>query len=95
MNRVQAELLFLILLVVLSSNSVFAQGNTDDREAQCCVDGCSFEKFLAKTIKYPVFAQENNLRGQVIIDFIVDKNGRLKDFVPIKQFNKECTNLCY
>lgn len=92
MNRMQTKLLFLILLVSISFNSVFAQGNIDYREAQCCANGCSFKSFLSKTIKYPVSAQEKNLQGQVIIDFVVDKDGCLKDFIPVKQFDKECTS---
>lgn len=86
----QSKLLFLILLLNFSSNPILAQENIDNRDAECCVDGCSFKSFLSKRIKYPVSAQEKNLQGQVIIDFIVDKNGGLKDFVPVKHFDKEC-----
>lgn len=34
-------------------------------------------KFLAKNIKYPVIAQENDIQGRVIVQFVVNKNGRI------------------
>ncbi|MFV0586238.1 energy transducer TonB [Bacteroides reticulotermitis] len=34
-------------------------------------------KFLAKNIKYPVIAQENDVQGRVIVQFVVNKNGRI------------------
>lgn len=86
------KLLFISGLVSVSFLMVSAQEGGDNRKAQCCADGASsFKSFLSKTIKYPVRAQENNLQGQVIIDFIVGKDGGLKDFVVVKDFDKECT----
>lgn len=87
-----SKLLLLFLVLSISINPSFAQEKVTNRKAQCCADGgSSFKSFLSKTIKYPVRAQENNLQGQVIIDFIVGKDGRLKDFVVVKDFDKECT----
>ncbi|MDD4417689.1 MAG: energy transducer TonB [Bacteroides graminisolvens] len=86
----QAKLLFFILLLSFH-NPVSAQEKKTDREAECCVGEYSFKEFLSKTIKYPLSAQEDNLQGQVVIDFIVDQNGNLKDFIPVKQFDKQCT----
>lgn len=86
------KLLFISGLLSVSFLLVGAQENVNNRKAQCCADeGSSFKSFLSKTIKYPVRAQENNLQGQVIIDFIVGKDGGLKDFVVVKDFDKECT----
>ena len=87
-----SKLLFLILLLNVSLTSLFAQGKVNDRVARWRVEGCSFTDFLSKAIKYPVCAQENNLQGQVIIDFVVDRNGKLKDFISVKQFDKECVD---
>ena len=36
-------------------------------------------EYLDKNIKYPVSAQKNLLEGRVILQFIVDKKGRLSD----------------
>ena len=40
--------------------------------------------YLAKNIKYPVSAQKNLLEGRVILQFIVDKKGRLSDIKVVK-----------
>lgn len=86
------KLLFISGLLSVSFLLAGAQEKVTNRKAQCCADGASsFKSFLSKTIKYPVRAQENNLQGQVIIDFIVGKDGGLKDFVVVKDFDKECT----
>lgn len=37
-------------------------------------------KFINRNIKYPVIAQENGIQGTVIITFIIEKNGKIKDF---------------
>ncbi|HVW16546.1 MAG TPA: M56 family metallopeptidase [Mucilaginibacter sp.] len=39
-----------------------------------------FMKFLGKNIHYPAVMREKNIQGQVLISFIVEKDGRLDDF---------------
>lgn len=36
-------------------------------------------KYLAKNIKYPPLAQERDIQGRVIVQFIVNKNGKVSD----------------
>ena len=36
-------------------------------------------KFIARTVKYPVVAQENGIQGRVIVTFTVDKTGKIVD----------------
>ena len=36
-------------------------------------------KFIAKSIKYPVIAQENGIQGRVICAFVVNKDGSVVD----------------
>lgn len=36
-----------------------------------------FDKFLNKNIKYPNQARQDNIRGRVIITFVVEKDGPL------------------
>lgn len=38
-----------------------------------------FYKYLAKSIRYPALAQENNIQGKVFLSFIIEKNGSLTD----------------
>jgi TonB family protein len=36
-----------------------------------------FYRFLARTVKYPKEAQDNNIQGKVFLNFIVEKDGKL------------------
>lgn len=36
-------------------------------------------KYLARSIKYPVIAQENGIQGRVTVSFIVEKDGSIRD----------------
>lgn len=36
-------------------------------------------KYLQKNIKYPVIAKENDKQGRVIVQFVVDKTGKVTD----------------
>lgn len=36
-------------------------------------------KFIAQTIKYPVAAQENGIQGKVFVNFVVAKDGSVKN----------------
>lgn len=36
-------------------------------------------KYIAKSIKYPVIAQENGIQGRVICEFVVEKTGKVTD----------------
>ncbi len=86
------KLLFLISLFFLCSNQLYSQEDINNREAKYRSGEHAFKDFLSQTIKYPVYAQEKNKQGQIIINFTVSKNGNLKNFTAVKQFDKECTN---
>ena len=36
-------------------------------------------KFLSTNVKYPVIAQENEIQGRVIVQFVVKKDGSIED----------------
>jgi TonB family protein len=38
-----------------------------------------FNMYLARTVRYPKYARENNITGRVIVTFIVEKDGSLSD----------------
>ena len=41
-------------------------------------------KFLGKNIKYPAVDRENDIQGQVIVQFIVEPNGSLSDVKALR-----------
>ena len=46
-------------------------------------------KFLAKEIKYPVEAEQKGKQGRVIVQFVVGKDGNLRDFKVVKSVSPE------
>lgn len=44
-------------------------------------------EYLRKNIKYPAICRENNVQGRVLITFIVDKDGSIKDAEVVKVVN--------
>ncbi|WP_270487414.1 energy transducer TonB [Butyricimonas synergistica] len=45
--------------------------------------GC-INKWLAKHMKYPVFAQENNIQGTVVVQFMIEKDSSITDVKIVK-----------
>ena len=41
-------------------------------------------QYLAQNLKYPVDARQNNIQGRVMISFVVDKTGNIKDAEIVK-----------
>lgn len=41
-------------------------------------------KFLASNIQYPPMAKENNIQGRVVVQFVVEKDGRITDVKVVK-----------
>ena len=46
-------------------------------------------KFLAKEIKYPVEAEQKGKQGRVIVQFVVGKDGNLRDFKVVRSVSPE------
>ena len=53
--------------------------------------------WLSKNIKYPVIAAENGVKGRVIVQFVVEKDGSITDVVVVKSvdpsLDKEATRV--
>ena len=47
-------------------------------------------RFIAKNIKYPALAIENNITGTVYVQFIIDENGDVKNATVIKGIGWGC-----
>ena len=41
--------------------------------------GGSVQKWIAKNVKYPMIAQENNIQGKVFVQFVIVKEGSVSD----------------
>lgn len=41
--------------------------------------GGNVQKWIAKNIKYPMIAQENNIQGKVFVQFVIEKDGSVSD----------------
>ena len=47
-------------------------------------------QFLAKSIKYPVIAQENGIQGRVILRFVVSKTGTIDNVTVLRSLDPTC-----
>lgn len=45
-------------------------------------------KFLQKNMKYPQVAKENGIQGTVFVNFVVGKNGKIRDVKILRGVNK-------
>lgn len=47
-------------------------------------------EYIAKNIKYPPVARENNITGRVYVSFVVDKDGKIKDSKVLRGIGGGC-----
>ena len=47
----------------------------------------ALQEYLAKSVKYPVIAQENGIQGRVFVSFVVDKNGDITNVKVARPFD--------
>jgi protein TonB len=50
----------------------------------------TFYKYIYEEIKYPTFALRSNVEGRVFVQFVVEKDGRLTDFVVARGIGAGC-----
>lgn len=48
--------------------------------------------FIAQNTKYPINALREGIMGTIIVQFIVEEDGRLSDVVAAKSFDQECAD---
>lgn len=63
------------IFVVVEEQPTFPGGNA------------AMMRFLSDNIKYPVEAQEKGNEGRVIVNFVVEKDGRLSDFNVVRSID--------
>jgi protein TonB len=46
-------------------------------------------KYLSSHINYPPMAAENNVQGRVVVQFVVDKTGKVGEVTVVRSVDKE------
>ena len=91
--------IFLVVLLVLSTSSFLQAQNKEEKKIEISDDDVSPEfkggdearsMFFSKNLKYPKKARKNSIEGKVIVQFIVDSLGRIRDIEIIKSLRKDC-----
>ncbi len=52
------------------------------------------QEYLAKTIRFPISALENNIQGKVVIQFVVNKNGVVEKPVIVRSVSPDIDDVC-
>ena len=47
-------------------------------------------KYISKNLHYPAIAQENGIQGRVICQFVVGKDGQVRDVVVVRTLDPSC-----
>jgi len=47
-------------------------------------------EYIYKNVKYPELARKNNIEGVVVVQFIIDKTGSIKDIQLVRDIGGEC-----
>ena len=47
-------------------------------------------KYISKNLRYPAIAQENGIQGRVICQFVVGKDGQVRDVVVVRTLDPSC-----
>ena len=58
-------------------------------EKKQCADKKMLE-FIYKNIKYPAIARENGVEGNVVITFVVERDGKVTDAQVLRDIGAQC-----
>ena len=90
MNKKRIILLSLIamlgLTTITAQKTVVSKNKPVERVLDTCeqmpqfgTDNAELFKFLQENVKYPEDAAKNKIQGRVVVEFVVDKEGNIKD----------------
>ena len=65
------------------------EGLTSEAERRVCTQNAMLD-YIYKHLKYPDVARQNEIEGSVIISFVVDKTGKLKDLEIVRDIGAGC-----
>jgi len=60
-----------------------------EKEKEDCAKGKMLE-YIYKNLKYPAIARENGVEGQVVLQFVVDKDGSIADTKIVRDIGAGC-----
>ncbi|MEZ4910536.1 MAG: energy transducer TonB [Saprospiraceae bacterium] len=60
-----------------------------DKEKDDCAKGKMLE-YIYKNLKYPAIARENGVEGQVVIQFVVDRQGKISEAKIVRDIGAGC-----
>ena len=63
-------------------------GGSNDEKAKCAQD--KLLQYIYKNLKYPAIARENGVEGMCVIQFVVDKDGSVKDANVVRDIGAGC-----
>ena len=61
------------------------------KEKKTCADKALL-KYIYSKIKYPIIASQNGIEGTVVLDFIVEKTGKISNIKILKEIGGGCGN---
>ena len=65
----------------------------EDKGSKAEKDQCAQKKlleFIYKNIKYPAIARENGVEGTVVVQFVVEKDGKVTDAKVVRDIGAQC-----
>ena len=65
------------------------QSDLSTAEKEQCAQ-TKFLEFIYNNLKYPESARKNNVEGQVVVQFVVDKDGSLQDINIVRDIGEGC-----
>ena len=65
------------------------EGPMDRKEREICADKALLE-YLSSNMRYPTIARENGIEGTCVVQFIVEKDGRITGEEIIKNIGGGC-----
>ena len=91
--------LIFVVFILLSTFSFLKAQTKDEKKIEISDDDVTPEFkggdearsiFFSENLKYPDKARKNSLEGKVIVQFIVDSLGKIRDIEIIKSLRKDC-----
>jgi protein TonB len=47
-------------------------------------------EYIYKNVKYPAIARENGIQGRVVVQFVVEKDGKITDATVVRDIGAGC-----
>lgn len=99
-NRIIDSLKGLLLLPILAFSLLaftnptkVGEDKLDEKSEKTISNSLDLQKFIARHVKYPLEAQENNVQAEVIASIKVDKNGKVSGVKIAKQSGKNVVKI--